>query len=289
MNVGAGSFMRTRRCHPDRTLGAPMCYLMISPVRQRRPAQAMPPDLAPRKSLSRWIHARFSPEGWLGLHLTIGALMLVGAAWLFGALAEDVVNRDPIVVIDEGIANWFHARATPAAVEAMKTLTFFGSTAWIGGTAALLAIYLARRRDWYRLIVLLLITPGGAGLNLLIKMAFHRQRPFFADPIQALDSYSFPSGHTMAATLFYGLLAVFAFRYLPSVRGRLFAILCAVVLIALVGLSRIGLGVHYFSDVVAAVTAGLAWLTLCVTAVETLRRRLAELKTPIAERRPPNA
>ncbi len=226
---------------------------------------------------------RFSAEGWLGLHLTIGALILVGAAWIFGALAEDVVNRDPIVVIDAGIANWFHARATPAAVQAMELLTFFGSSAWVIAAASMLAIYLIRRRDWDRLVLLLLVTPGGALLNLLIKSAFQRQRPAFADPIQILDGYSFPSGHTMAATLFYGLLAVFALHHFRLARARLVALLCAMLMAALVGLSRIALGVHYFSDVVAAATAGVAWLALCVTGVEALRRRRAELRTPMAK------
>lgn len=243
----------------------------------------MTPASAPRKSLAAWLQNRFSAEGWLGLHLTIGAFVLAGAAWVFGALAEDVVNRDPIVVIDVGIANWFHVRATPAVVQAMKALTFFGSTAWIVAAASILAIYLVRWRDWYGLVLLLLVTPGGALLNLLIKTAFQRQRPAFTDPIQTLDGYSFPSGHTMAATLFYGLLAVFACHALRSFRARLVALLCAVLMVALVGFSRIALGVHYFSDVVAAATAGVAWLALCVTGVEALRRRRAELKMPTAK------
>ena len=222
-----------------------------------------------------WLHARLSPEGYLGLHLTVGALVLVAAAWAFGSVAEDVIEKDPLVVLDQNVANWFHRHATPALVRVMMVLSFFGSGVWIAAAAAFLALYLVRQHGWYRLVTLVLVTPGGAVLNVLLKLAFHRNRPLFDDPIQTLKSYSFPSGHTMAATLFYGLLAVFAVFYLRSWRWRVAAVLLACVLIALIGLSRIALGVHYLSDVLAASAAGLAWLTVCVTAVETLRRRSA--------------
>lgn len=220
-----------------------------------------------------WTRARFTPGTHLGLHLTAGALAAAVALWAFGALAEDVVHQEPIVAIDLRVAHWFHERATPGSTRLMFSLSTLGSGEWVAGAALLFAGYLAGRRAWHWLVLLVLVTPGGALLTLGLKTAFGRARPVFDDPIQMLNSYSFPSGHTMAATLFYGLLALHGAVHLPGWRGRAGAILCALLLSGLVGLSRVALGVHYLSDVLGAFAASVAWLALCFTAVETRRRR----------------
>ena len=126
------------------------------------------------------------------------------------------------------------------------------------------------------LLTLLMAVPGGMLLNVLLKSVFQRARPHFDDPLLILDSYSFPSGHTVAATLFYGVLAAYLIS-LPGMRWgrRLAAALSAVLMVALVALSRVYLGVHYLSDVLAGAAEGCAWLTVCVTASASLRRHRA--------------
>ncbi len=225
-----------------------------------------------------FLQARLSPQGYLGLHLTIGALVLIGATWLFGGIAEDVVTGDPLTVIDKQVATWFYNRATPALTMAMLAITSLGSMPVISGITLLTSVLLLWLRYWYRLAALLLTVLGGMLLNLLLKSAFTRQRPTFENPIITLtsSSYSFPSSHTMAATLLYGVLAVFVVLTLQAWRWRVLAVLLAWLVILLVGFSRIYLGVHYLSDVLAAIAASMAWLALCLTAVDTLRRgRLA--------------
>jgi membrane-associated phospholipid phosphatase len=118
---------------------------------------------------------------------------------------------------------------------------------------------------------------GGMLLNTLLKLAFHRERPTFSGLSAALHTFSFPSGHTMAATLLYGVLAAYAIARLRSARARLAVVLGAVLMVALVGFSRIYLGVHYLSDVLAAAAEGIAWLALCYTAVHTLMLRRTSL------------
>ena len=220
-----------------------------------------------------WLEARFSPEGYLGLHLTIGAVALIAMAWIFGSIAEDVVTRDPIVLLDQKVADWFQQHGTPAFFRAMSAITFFGSGIWITTATTLGAAVLIWKRAWYRLLILLLAVPGGGLLDMFLKVAFHRARPALEHPLAMLHSYSFPSGHTMGATLLYGLAAVLAFYRVRTWRGRVWIVVATTSIVFLVGLSRVALGAHFLSDVLGAIAAGLAWLTICVTSVETLRRR----------------
>ncbi|MGH9930880.1 MAG: phosphatase PAP2 family protein, partial [Pyrinomonadaceae bacterium] len=114
---------------------------------------------------------------------------------------------------------------------------------------------------------------GGTLLNRLLKYAFHRPRPFLSDPLLTITSYSFPSGHTMAATVLYGVIAAYLLTATPDWRRRALIIFSASFLILLVGFSRMYLGAHYLSDVLGAMAEGLAWLALCLTAVYSVWRQ----------------
>jgi undecaprenyl-diphosphatase len=88
----------------------------------------------------------------------------------------------------------------------------------------------------------------------------------------ALADASFPSGHTMMATIIYGFMAVFLISRTASWLSRFLIVTLMVVFVFLVALSRMYLGAHYLSDVLAAMAAGIAWLALCLTSMQTLRR-----------------
>jgi membrane-associated phospholipid phosphatase len=223
--------------------------------------------------LARFLAARLSPEGELGLHLTIGVALLLAAAWIFGAIAADVVHGAAITRVDVRLAHWFHDRATPGFTRAMLFVTHWNSLAGSGIMAALLALWFWRRRAHYWLIVCLIAVPGGMLLNVALKHVFRRVRPTFDDPLLSLLTYSFPSGHTAAATVFYGLLACYLVRRARTWRTRALVVVGAVAMVLLVALSRMYLGVHYLSDVLAATAEGAAWLAICITAVSTLHRR----------------
>jgi len=219
-----------------------------------------------------FLQARLSPEGYLGLHVTLGALVLIGTAWLFGGIAEDVITGDPLTVVDAQVATWLHARATPSVVEVTQLITLLGSASVVTVVATATAFLLVRKQRWFSLLAVVLVVAGGAVLNVLLKNIFHRGRPAFDNPIVVLTSYSFPSGHAMSATVLYGILGVLVAQASESWRWRTAALLVAGLLILMVGFSRLALGVHYLSDVLAAMAAGLAWLSICLTGVETLRR-----------------
>jgi membrane-associated phospholipid phosphatase len=218
------------------------------------------------------IQTRLSSSGNFWLKVTMGALTFLVAAWLFGGIAEDVVNGDPLTLLDVQLADWFHALSVPLLTLAMRVISELHGVPAISLAAVLFAAFLIRKRDWYWLKLLVLAVPGGMLLNVLVKEIFARARPSFSDPIVVLASYSFPSGHVAGSTLFYGVLTAFLVARIDSWSGRAAVVLLAFVMVALVAVSRLYLGVHYLSDVLAAFAEGVAWLAVCFLALHTLRR-----------------
>lgn len=219
-----------------------------------------------------FVRARLSPEGLFGLHLTIGTVVLVGAAWLFGGIAEDLITGDPLILVDKLVSEWFHSNPNPQFMTEMHLATALGSTTAVIILFATMGCGLIWKRLWYWLLGLVLVVAGGMFLNMLLKNLFDRARPGWADPLMSLTDPGFPSGHTMMATIIYGFMAIFLMPRIASRLWRFLIAALAISLVFLVGLSRIYLGAHYLSDVLAAMAAGIAWLALCLTAVETLRR-----------------
>lgn len=229
-----------------------------------------------------FVQARFSPQGYLGLHLTIGALVVIGASWLFGGIAEDVFTGDPLVIVDQRVADWLHLHATPRLTGFMTVVSDLHGSVAIAVYVVAFALFLAIKRYGYWLLALLLAVPGGMLLNVLVKHAFQRARPSFADEMLALSSFSFPSGHVLSATVLYGVLAAFVVSCTQAWRWRVFLVLVALFVVVLVAFSRLYLGAHYLSDVLGAWAAGIAWLALCLTGVHTLHRlNLAPSQPPL--------
>ncbi|MGZ8288715.1 MAG: phosphatase PAP2 family protein [Telluria sp.] len=225
--------------------------------------------------IQRFLAARFSPNEELGLHLTVGVALMVFAAWVFSGIAEEVMEAEEIVIFDEWLARWFRAHAAPGFTNAMFVISHWHNTVGMLTMTAALGMYFYLRKARYWLLALLFTVPGGMLLNLGLKHVFQRARPTLDDPLLTLTTYSFPSGHTVAATLFYGLLAAYLLVLPGRWKTRLLIVLGACVMVGLVALSRMYLGVHYLSDVMAAVAEGCGWLAVCITGVATLRRRRA--------------
>jgi membrane-associated phospholipid phosphatase len=225
--------------------------------------------------LHRHLAARFSPTEVLGLHLTVGIVVMLAFAWTFGHIASAVMTDAGVVRFDARIAHWFNQRWQSAWTPYMLVITHWHRPVGVLVMAALLGGWMWRRRAFYWLLALLLSVPGGMLLNVLLKYTFQRARPSFDDPLITLATYSFPSGHTSGATFFYGLLAAWLVCAYRGWGVRVFAVLLAVCMVGLVALSRVYLGAHYLSDVLAGVAEGGAWLAVCITAVSTLRRSRA--------------
>jgi membrane-associated phospholipid phosphatase len=221
----------------------------------------------------RFIAARLSAEGALGLHLTIGLVVVVAAGWWFGDIAEDF-SRDALTrALDDGIMLWFMVHATPVRTLFFRAITFFGSVTFLGSASVVLVVVLAVTRSFYRLLAVVLTIGGGAFLNLFLKHLFHRQRPVLENPLVTLSSFGFPSGHTMGATIFYGVLALSLAHSFHRWQQRVGVACAAAVMVALIGISRMYLIAHYFTDVIGALAIGLAWLAFSWTGMVTLRRK----------------
>lgn len=232
-------------------------------------------DILPR--LHRFAAARFSPEGEYGLHLTAGLAMLVLATAVFARLAGAVVAGAPITQLDVEVANWLHshAQANGPLRGFLLGVTHLHSTPGILVLAALFGFFLYRRGHRYSLVALVASVPGGQVLNVVLKHTFERARPHFAEPILELTTYSFPSGHAMGSTVLYGFIACYVARHARSWWGRVLPFVLAAAMVATVAFSRMYLGAHYLTDVLAGAVEGCAWLAVCITGVATLNRRRA--------------
>ena len=203
----------------------------------------------------------------LVLRLCVGAAVLSAAAWLFGAIAEDIVTSDRLTVLDVEVARWLRAHATPEVTRWMLLVTDLHSTIAVSWYAGVVAAALAWHRQWRHLATVFVCVAGGLTLNVLMKLAFHRARPVLDDPLLTLTSYSFPSGHVAGSTLMYGLIVAWTFTRTRRPLVRAAVVIVAAGAIALVAFTRMYLGVHFLSDVAAAFAEGVAWLALCLSAL----------------------
>jgi undecaprenyl-diphosphatase len=223
-----------------------------------------------------YLQRHLSLRGYLGLQLGGGAIVLLAAGWLFGGIVEDVATGDPITQLDLQIAAWLHARAAPFLIDAMEFVSSLHGTVPMSIATLLLAAVWCAERRWYWLANLLLVIPGGMLINVATKYALHRARPSFDGTFSSLAGFSFPSGHTAVSTLFYGLLATFIVATSEHWNRRVWTMLLACAVVTLVAFSRLYLGAHYLSDVLAAMAEGVAWLALCLTGTRAYWERKEE-------------
>jgi membrane-associated phospholipid phosphatase len=181
---------------------------------------------------------------------------------------------NPLGGPDHDLATWFHERLTPAFVAVLHAFTDFGSGEWIGIVVFAVVLFFAWKRWWPSLVTFVVAVPGGMLLNEWIKILVHRQRPFLEGPFVDWSGYSFASGHTIGATLLYGQLLLFILPCLKAPHWRLLSVFSAISVIGMVGFSRIALGAHFLTDVLAAIFFGIVWLAFCLFATKPMRARM---------------
>jgi undecaprenyl-diphosphatase len=208
--------------------------------------------------------------------LLAGLLVVVGA--LTFLLVADAVRKGVTQSLDERILlalrqpnNLDDPIGPPSMKEAGRDLTALGGVAFMTLLTAAVAVYLFLCRRWTALALLAAAAGGGLLLSLLLKDLFHRDRPTVVKQLSIVDTTSFPSGHSMNSAIIYLTLGTLLARVTPGRGLKIYFISLALLLTFLVGASRVYMGVHYPTDVLAGWTAGLAWAIFCWLVARSLR------------------
>jgi len=203
--------------------------------------------------------------------IEVVGLVLAGLGlWVFAELADQVLEQATRRV-DTAILLFLRQLHTPLLDQLMIGITTLGQPTLLVIVSLILCGVLALQRQWFKGIVFVSAALGAAGLNVLLKDGFGRSRPALWDRVVDVQYSSFPSGHAMVSLVIYGLAG-----YLLSTRSRYrsdLILALTVLLIGLIGLSRLYLGVHWPTDVIAGYAAGLVWLVACVLTLEIGQRR----------------
>ncbi len=207
----------------------------------------------------------------VGIELLAGLALLTGSAWIFGWMAEDLAEGD--TTVDDRLAAWLHEHASSGWTTFFENVTRLGNVSTLAVVVVLAAAVLWRKGWMADLQLLVLAAVGAEIITTGLKLGFQRDRPFFSDPLATEQTYSFPSGHASVSLAVYGTLGFIAARQLGNRRAQVAVLVAAAALILLIGFSRLYLGVHFLSDVVAGYSIGIAWVALCVVLLQ-LRLRL---------------
>lgn len=221
----------------------------------------------------RFLAARFARGEYLGLHLTIGfGITLLGLV-AFSIITHDVIRQRSITQLDARLTDFLHSQGTLFGYGFWAVVTSLGAGLTLSIVGLGVGVLLALRRRWIVLAGWAAALLGSGLLDGALKFAIRRPRPELAANFLSKLSWSFPSGHSMASLVTYGMLA---YLVVLALKGRqrlqITAALSAIVLILAIGFSRLYLGVHYFSDVIGGFTAGALWLSACISGLEVVRR-----------------
>ena len=219
---------------------------------------------------------------WLSRHeviLLVAVLVVVAGTWGFIALA-DLVSEGRTQSFDEWAVRSLRRPDNPAMpvgpdwlAEAARDLTALGGVAVLLLVTLAVAGYLLLDRKLGAMGFVLAAVIGGLVLGSLLKAAFDRPRPHVVPYLSQVYTSSFPSGHSMMSAVVYLTLGALLAHMVAPRRLKFYFVAVALLLTGLVGVSRVYMGVHYPTDVLAGWTAGLVWATLCWIVARKLQRR----------------
>ena len=213
--------------------------------------------------------------------ILLSILGAVAALWIFGTLAAEVVEGDT-AKFDERLlmaARRAYNLSVPGGRAGTRPvardLTAFGGPVGLGLVTAVVAGYLALERRFGLLVFVLGSTVSGTVLGLFLKEIFHRARPQLVPYLTDISTASFPSGHSMLSSVAYLTMAALLARASSALHTKIYFLAVAVILIGLIGCSRVYLGVHYPTDVLAGWCVGSAWAIGCCLVAHVVARRRA--------------
>ncbi len=202
-----------------------------------------------------------------GIFLLSGAALAIGCTWVFSELAERV-RSGTTQPFDDAVMRWIGSHQSPVVQSAMLEITALGTGTVVAMIVFIAGLFLWLNQHKHSAILLIVATMGGMVLDNLLKIGFDRPRPqIFKWGTYAVSS-SFPSGHAMSSVIVYGTVAYLAARLQRNLASRVATMVFAAVIILLICSSRLYLGVHFPSDVLAGVIIGLAWAAFCMAVLE---------------------
>jgi len=218
-----------------------------------------------------------------------GLVVFFLLAWGFVEIAGQVSDRATMSV-DERILMWFRDGQDlndplgPGWFEdMMRDITALGSVGVVGLIVIGVLVFLLLQHRPRSALFLLVAVVGGVILGDLLKALYDRPRPDVVPHLVEVLSESFPSGHTTMAAVVYPTLGAMLSRVVSRVRTRIYLLVLSAVLACLVGMSRMYLGVHYPTDVLAGLTVGFAWALGCWLTVRWLQKRRRVEPSPPTE------
>lgn len=234
----------------------------------------------PRSPFSRGGDALYRLLRFIGRHIRgfYGAVItylsfsfFVGLAAIWGFLEfGDTVLDGETQRFDEAVVQWVATHRSDLMDHIALEVTALGNTLTLALVVILVSVFLWLSHHRYSVVLLVIAVAGGGALNWLLKDIYNRPRPTVVDWGTDVMTQSFPSGHAMSAMVAYGSVAYLCGRLEPTERLRWSTWIFAAVLILAIGASRIYLGVHYPSDVVAGYIGGLAWTAIVISGLTAI-------------------
>ncbi len=219
--------------------------------------------------------SRFASLAYLVAYLTLGFGLITGAAALFAEIAEHLGDGRKLGQLDQLFSDTLQSTLSDGAVRVFAWLTHLGDPVTLIGLSLGGLLTLLWQRRYGLCAGWVLAIGGNAVLNPVLKNIFKRARPLHEDGQAFAAGWSFPSGHASSSVVVYGMLAYGLVRWLPARHAavRLPVVLLATALAFTVGCSRVFIRVHFASDVLAGFASGMAWLAVCIVAIELARYR----------------
>ena len=218
--------------------------------------------------------ARRHPKAYLAAHVLGGGAAVAVLIWLFLAIADEFPEHGALAHLDRLASAWLQAHGTELGETIFYAISTLGAPVLVG-IIAVVFVLLLRKRDWADAAGLVCASGGAILLDTALKSLFHRGRPDVATEFIHRASWSFPSGHAMESLVGYGFLTWLLLQHVQRLAWRRTAVIACVVLVGLIGFSRVYLGVHYVSDVLGGYVAGGAWLVITITGCAFAKRRIS--------------
>ncbi|SDK86045.1 undecaprenyl-diphosphatase [Actinopolyspora mzabensis] len=237
--------------------------------------ERLPESHASWRDLASW-YPWFTPA--------LGLLLVVAGINLFGELAEQVYEHGAILGLDRRLLEMVAELRTPTVIAAFNVITYLGEGAVVFSAAVIAAVWLGTTTHSWGRPMLLVLTSGGTALTVfLLKLTIARPRPVPAPNAATEDSFAFPSGHSAHSAAVYLMLAILLLGVLRGRWSRAGVVTLGILLMLITGFSRLVLGVHSPSDVVAGWLLGTIF-TIGLVSLHTLSLQLAPLRSRLVER-----